>query len=44
MPVLSRTIIDLEKLMMEWEDLGKHHDFLKLWMDISMKWVTEYYS
>jgi hypothetical protein len=42
-PVLSRTIIDFEKFMTEWEKLGDKHEILKPWTDIGLRWATKYY-
>lgn len=43
MPVLSRAIIDFEKFMTAWEDLGEKYQVLKPWTDIGMQWATKYY-
>jgi len=43
MPVLSHAIVNLKMVMTDWKGLGKRHDFLKLWMKISVTWATKYY-
>jgi hypothetical protein len=40
---LSHTIICLEMLMTEWENLREQHKVLEPWTDIGLCWATKYY-
>jgi hypothetical protein len=42
-PVLSRTILDFELFMTEWEKLAEEYSILKPWIEIGLRWATKYY-